>query len=256
MRMRQVAFVAETLEPAEKELGATLGLVPCFRDPGVEKWGLKNVLMAVGTDFIEIVSPFEDGTSAGKYLERRGGNGGYMVILQAQDSLKERARINALGVKSVYESDHPEWPLTHFHPRDTGGILLSIETAGSNQQDYNDPYSDWLAAGTEWHDLVKTDVTRCIKAVEIQSADPQKMVALWEKILDTSHRMDEHGGYLIDLDNMPLRFIQDTDGRGGGLGGIDIEVADKAHILEQARAKGNLISESEVLVCGVRVHLL
>ena len=127
MKLRQCVFVCKDLESSAEELCATLGIEIAYRDPGVGKWGLANVVCPTGHDFLEIVSPIEPGTSAGRYLERRKGDGGYMVILQVPDAVTERERITALGIRAVEKKDMAEYKYTHFHPADTAGVLLSID---------------------------------------------------------------------------------------------------------------------------------
>jgi hypothetical protein len=80
-RLRQVALVARELDPVVAALERTLGLAVAFRDPGVAEFGLRNALFPVGDQFLEVVSPTQPGTTAGRLLERRGGDGGYMVIV-------------------------------------------------------------------------------------------------------------------------------------------------------------------------------
>ena len=76
LRIRQVALVARDLEPVVDHLCAVLGVDVCFRDPGIATFGLENAMVAVGSQFIEIVSPREAGTSAGRLLDRIGSDTG------------------------------------------------------------------------------------------------------------------------------------------------------------------------------------
>ncbi len=78
LRLRQIALVAERLNPIEELFAQLLDLRACFRDPGVARFGLENALFAVGNQFIEVVAPIEENTAASRYLDRRGGDGGYM----------------------------------------------------------------------------------------------------------------------------------------------------------------------------------
>ena len=119
MKLRQCVFVTKDLESSREELCDILGLEVAYRDPGVAKWGLVNVVCPTGHDFLEIVTPFQQGTSAGRYLERRHGDGGYMVIIQVDDAQAERKRVTGLGVRAVAQKDLPEYQYTHFHPADT-----------------------------------------------------------------------------------------------------------------------------------------
>ena len=126
MRLRQFVFVAEKLQPATEELSTVLGLEICYRDPNVAKFGLENALFAIGGDFLGIVAPAKRDTSAGRYLERQGGNCGYMVILQCSSALTVRSLAKKLGVRSVWCHDRPEAFATHFHPTDVSGAILSV----------------------------------------------------------------------------------------------------------------------------------
>jgi hypothetical protein len=89
LRLRQICLVAHELAPTVDILQDVLGLATCHHDPAVGKYGLENALLPVGTNFLEVVAPTTDGTAGGRYLERRGGDGGYMVILQC-DNVEER----------------------------------------------------------------------------------------------------------------------------------------------------------------------
>ncbi|HEY4668483.1 MAG TPA: hypothetical protein VIH05_01760, partial [Tepidiformaceae bacterium] len=80
LRLRQIALVARELEPVVNDFRNVLGIEVGYRDPGVGRFGLENALMPIGNQLLEVVAPIEEGTAGGRYLERRGGDGGYMVI--------------------------------------------------------------------------------------------------------------------------------------------------------------------------------
>ena len=84
-----------------------LGLEPCVRDLGVSQFGLRNVLFPVGERLLEVVSPVEAGTTAGRQLARRDGDGGYMVLVQTDDLVGDRERLDTLGVRVVLEASMP-----------------------------------------------------------------------------------------------------------------------------------------------------
>ena len=84
-RLRQVALVAHDLDAVVTELCHTLGLSVAYNDPGVGEFGLRNALMVIGDQFLEVVSPTTGGTTAGRLLDKRNGDGGYMAIFQADD---------------------------------------------------------------------------------------------------------------------------------------------------------------------------
>jgi hypothetical protein len=254
MRLRQIAFVAEKLAPAEQELFAVLGLAECYRDPLVGRWGLENVLAAIGGNFLEIVAPTQPGTSAGRYLQRRGGNGGYMVILQGPDALADRERIAALGVRVVEKIDRPRYVASHFHPSDVGGVLLSVDS--TPQADYHEIMSDWPPAGDAWRTTVRGDVVTTLRGVEIQCEDPAATAAQWSRILGLGIRPMDKGAPVIPLENADLRFVPIADGRGPGVGAIDVRARNLVQVLQAAEARGVKRSGTQVLVCGCRVNLV
>src|ERR1044071_8201332 len=105
MRLRQIALVAHDLAKAREDVTAVLGLGKDFPDPGVGAFGLSNAVWPVGDTFLEVVSPHREGTTAGRLLEKRHGDGGYMAIFQVAEIGEARARLAAAGVRSVWDDD-------------------------------------------------------------------------------------------------------------------------------------------------------
>ena len=62
MRIRQIVFAANDLEPTLARLCTMLDGPVVFRDPGVAHFGLENGLLVSGGDFIEVVSPLPNKT--------------------------------------------------------------------------------------------------------------------------------------------------------------------------------------------------
>ena len=149
MRLRQIALVAEKLEPAVSDLCSVLGVEVCFRDPGVAEFGLVNALMPIGDTFLEVVCPKQPDTTAGRLLARRGGDGGYMVILQTDDLRAARRRAAEQGVRIVWEIALPDVETVHLHPRDIGGAIVSLDEPR--------PPESWRWAGPDWQRHVRRD---------------------------------------------------------------------------------------------------
>ena len=216
MRLRQVALVARDLEAALAEVTAALGIAVCRRDPGVAAFGLHNAVLPVGDTFLEIVSPLRGGTTAGRYLDRRGGDGGYMVLLQVDDLSAVRARTDGLGVRVVWEGSDDGIRGMHLHPADVGGAILSCDVAT--------PPQSWGWAGASWSDQVRTGVVGEIAAVELQSDDPLRLARRWAEVLG---RPLSAGDAQVALDRGAIRFVSAADGRGEGIGGIDMVATDR-----------------------------
>ena len=253
LRLRQIAIVAHELEPVVAEAGAVLGLAVAFNDPGVSTFGLHNAVMPAGRQFIEVVAPIREGTTGGRYLERRQGDGGYMVILQTDDHPSLKGRMGPLEVRAALEHDGREYDVLQLHPRDTGGSFLEVDVQrGGESMD-----GPWEPAGPNWQ-AAKTTTTLGIVAAELQSDDPSTLAARWGRILDRPVSSVDHGGAAvpaIELDNATLRFVEVADGRGEGLGGIDVEVADRNAVLAVATDRG-VLRNGLVMIGGVRIAVL
>jgi hypothetical protein len=252
LRLRQIALVAEELAPVEAELEDVLGIAICYRDPGVAHFGLENALLPIGNQLLEVVAPIRENTAGGRYLARRGGNGGYMVITQCDDHAPRRARVEALGVRVVTEFESSEFRNMQLHPRDTGGSFLEIdEQVGPNA---HDPDGPWEPAGPNWKAAQRLDRVTGIAAAEIQCDDPGRVAARWSEITEIPVR-EVTGHPTLALDNATLRFVPCRDGRPEGLGGIDVTTADRAAILAAAEARGVRSGDDQVHLCGMRIHL-
>ncbi|MEC9284816.1 MAG: hypothetical protein VYC36_02465, partial [Pseudomonadota bacterium] len=166
IQLRQICLVARELDPVIDDLTDVLGINSCFIDPGVGAFGLENTLMCVGRNFLEVVVPVEEGTAGGRYLDRRGGDGGYMVICQADNRATQRAvRQRALdnGVRIAHESDRDTWNICQIHPGDMRAAFFEIDWDQHDDFDGN-----WQpSGGLQWEDKVDQSVTVDFLGVEL-----------------------------------------------------------------------------------------
>jgi len=218
LRLRQVALVAHDLDLVERDLIAHLGLEPCVHDLGVSQFGLRNVLFPVGECLLEVVSPTTTGTTAGRQLERRDGDGGYMVLVQTDDLAGDRRRLADLGIRIVLEAKMPGIEGVHIHPKDVGGAILSI--------DETENWAAWPWAGPAWSDHVRTGVVSDLVAVEVQADAPAAMADRWAGALGVSR-----SGNTVSLDEGEIRFVEPTDGRGEGVSGLEFRSKRSADLM-------------------------
>jgi len=246
MRLRQIALVGADLDRAEADIRAVLGVDYAYDDPGVGKFGLKNAVFPIGETFLEVVSPKAEGTTAGRLIEKRGGDGGYMVILQVHDIARARAGIAAAGARVVEDISLPGVEASHIHPRDIGGAIVSL--------DWMDSWGRWEWGGPVWRENLRTDVSTRIVGAEIQSDDPDAMSARWAEVLDQA-REQAAGRWRIPLEeDGEIRFVEATDGRGDGLRAFDVAVKDPAAVRAVAEKRG-LLKDGEVTLCGTAMNL-
>lgn len=231
MRLRQIALVAGELRPVEQDLIKEFGLELCFRDPGIAEFGLRHALFPIGDRLLEVVVPKQEGTTAGRFLERRGGDGGYMVLLQTDDVDREKARLEAAGMRIVLVAQGKTIKGLHIHPKDVGGAILSIDQA--------DPPESWEWGGFDWEYHSRPDVITDMVAAEIQADDPDAMAERWAIASDTPAV-----NRTITLDDGELRFVPATDGRGDGLVAVDVVATDRGRAGET------------VEICGTRFNLV
>jgi hypothetical protein len=246
MRLRQIALVAHDLAAAHAQIAAILGLDYAYEDPAVGKYGLKNAVFPVGTTFLEVVSPNAPGTTAARLLEKRGGSGGYMVILQVDDLIQARARVREAGARVVDQTDKDGAAFTHIHPKDIGGAILSL--------DHMNPKERWEWGGPQWIDRIRTDVTVAIVAAELQAEDPKRMAMRWAAVLGRP-AVQSAQGWCIHLDEGDIRFVSAQDGRGEGLGGFDLAVRNPGEVRRKAASMGLLDSNGIITLSGTRVLL-
>ena len=140
LRLRQVAMVGDEYDLTERALRQVFGLDVAYRDPGtrpgreagVSIFGLKNFVMPIGNQFLELVTPLKPGpeSAGGRYIARRQGAGGYMLLFQVTRSDYElhREHLENQGVRLVAggEISESDREALHIHPKDLPGCLVEL----------------------------------------------------------------------------------------------------------------------------------
>jgi hypothetical protein len=247
LRLRQICLVARKLEPVVGPLTAVLDIAVGFRDPAVATYGLENAVMPVGTTFLEVVAPTRPGTTAERYLDRRGGDGGYMVILDCDDPAPWRAHLADIGVRIANPIVYQDYVGLQIHPRDSGGAMLEINHTPGGA----DPAGPYHPAGQDWRRFVRQNRVKAIAGAVLQSAAPETLAQRWGKILKRpTTRQGE--AFRLDLDSGYVLFVAANDGRGEGLAGVDLDVADWRAIGAAAKASGVATVGETVEIGGTR----
>jgi hypothetical protein len=248
MRLRQIAFVAADLEPVAAAFNTVFGLKVAYRDPGVATFGLVNVVMPVGGEFLEVVQPVTADASAGRYLKRRGGDAGYMLIFQAPDALAHRKRLADQGIRLIAQHETPQYTFTHFHPGDFNGVLTSIDTEGDGSS-WKERMGKWPPAGKDWREHASPAETLGIAGATVQSRDPAATARRWGELLQA-----ERDGTTLKFDGSTLGFVEPVDADGTGVIGVDIAVRDPAAVLAKARAADLEVKDGAVRICGTAIR--
>ena len=208
MRLRQVALATRQLDGVVAALGAGLGLRVGYNDPHVARFGLRNAVLPAGTAFLEVVEPIANSASAARFLNRRGGDSGYMIILQVADAEAERKRIAELGVRVVHDIDHPGYRSAHFHPGDFGGVLVSIDQQRSQAEPIA-PYGDWSPAGPDWRRARSARVLD-LTAATLSAPEPAALAQRWSELV--GRPLSPVDRLRLPLDHGEIRFVHFDSG--------------------------------------------
>jgi hypothetical protein len=223
VRLRQAVLAAAELEPVAERLRAELGLGEPYADPGVALFGLHNAVFALGDQFLEVIAPTQPDTAAGRWLQRRGCGGGYMLIFQLEDLEGARARAAQRGVRVAWEADLPDISATHLHPADTRGALVSI--------DRPDPPESWRWGGPQWTGVAGTGAPGALTGVTVQTADPEAVAELWGFILGVAP-----AGPRLRLDDATVAFERGAE----HVAAIDVALPDAVRRGRRATSVGGV----------------
>jgi hypothetical protein len=174
-RLRQAVVVAEDRDAILAAWQREFGLGSAFDDPGVAEFGLHNWVVPVADAFLEVVAPTQPNTTAGRYMERNGGDAGYMVIFQVADIGSARNHLRAEGCRTVWNADLATVSGTHLHPADSGGAIISV--------DQPRPSSSWLWGGPDWEANVRTDVLSGLCGIVVADPKPDQLRERWARLL-------------------------------------------------------------------------
>ena len=185
-------------------------------------FGLVNAVFAIGDCFIEVVSPTQDDTAAGRYMARHGGDCGYMAIFDLEDLDGARARAQELGIRTVWQVDLPDISATHLHPADTRGAIVSL--------DQSRPSGTWRWGGPEWIGREGTGAPGRLAGITLAVEDPLAVAEVWARLLGVSAPEDEEPVLHLD-EGAQVRFVPTADQGGEGLVEIAVE-APRGQALE------------------------
>jgi hypothetical protein len=255
LRLRQICLVAADLQAVETRIVDTLGVPVCYRDPGVGKYGLHNALFALGGTFLEVVAPTRADTAAGRYLQRRHGDGGYMFIVDVDDVGPWRTLYRELGVRIVEDIDRTgeggRSQALHLHPRDTGGCILSVDQHSGGA----DMFGEYLWAGPDWRSGLADGPFLRIEGADIQTADPEGLSHRWSELFARKASV-RAGAAEIRLDQGYVRFVGLADERGEGLSAVTLSCTDVQAAAARAERAGLEVSADGFNLAGVRFHLV
>lgn len=251
MRLRQVALVARDLEPVRQALESVFGLQVAYRDPGVATYGLINIVIPFGGEFIEVVQPVTTDASAGRLLAKRGGDAGYMLIFQAPDAVRHRARFAARGIRNIAELNTKRYTFTHFHPADVDGVLTSIDTEGDGTS-WDEPRGSWTPAGPDWRAAdAGPDIVGLLGAT-VQVPNPLATAIRWAELFEG--RLEAGANPRVALDRGYVSFVGGATATG--IVALDLAVRDPKRHLDRGQALSLRTGASSLRIGGMEMRVL
>jgi len=210
---------------------------------------LENALLPVDTTLLEVVAPFQEGTAAGRFLERTNNRGGYMAIFACDDPDERGRHAATLGVRTANVIDHAPYHGVQLHPRDCRAAFIEF----NHTQGSDDILGLYPPAGPDWQKSIRTGVTRALLGVEMQSPDPRGLAQHWSRIIGIPVSHADNGDAEIVLVNGRLRFVS---GANEIMTGVTMQVSNVDAVLAAATARGYAVSGNAFLLGGVDFRLV
>lgn len=230
----------------------------------------------LGGEIIEVVSPFETGTTAGRLLEKRG-DGGYMIIMQTEDAKERRDWIESKGLaKVIVSQEHGDTVFVQYHPKGikgrvrfslgigktltfAGGMMPELDShtlSRTNPTPLTSRFSPWHACGSDYkvygpgmRRAAHLSLEGCILRLQPGDYEHEAAARQWEETFGVARSRD-----LLAFTNARIRFVAGRDTLPEGLVSITVGVNGQSNldaILERARRAG-LYRDEGVNMCGVK----
>ena len=250
-RLRQVAVVTRDRERVEADLVAMLDARLAERYPGVDQFGLGTAFYTVGNEFFEVVHAAVPGSVADRLIDRRGGDAGFIVMLECDGQAAYEQRAAALGIRVVDRTRSANGSQVQFHPKDTGGIYLAVtEITAPGAGDDDGP---WMYGGPSWRDGRGFEVVAGIIGAELACAEPLAVAARWSELLDLPWVPTGDGSAAMALRGGWLRFVSSTPGWPGGLVGVAVVSPNPREVRRRAHARRSVGADGSISLGGVRI---
>ena len=166
-----------------------------------------------------------------------------MAIFQVEDPHKRQAVATALGVRTAHQIDQPSYQCVQLHPRDCRAAFIELgRSLGGELRT-----GAWWPAGAHWQQHVRTDATRRLHGILLESPDPEALAIHWSRILETPLSADA-GAPVLHIEQARIGFVA---GPTDALGTVMLELADAQVTLQRAIDCGHRVEGESFHLGGV-----
>lgn len=225
-----MGVVTRDPNPIEEILTEVFGLEVAERFSGVDQYGLGTSFYPIGNQFFEVVHSVVSGTVADRLIEKRGGDTGFIVMLETLDLDAVEATATSLGVRVVDALENSKGRYLQFHPNDVGGTLLAVYEMADADAGAVDGV--WMYGGDQWKSARRTDVISGIAEVVIECTTPQRVAGIWSQL--TNGKLTQVPmGQRLQLTGSTIQFVAGREDRG--IAKLVLSTSDVAQIQERAK---------------------
>ena len=240
VRLRQLVLAAPEREDINA-MARVFGLSNFYRDEGLIEFGLVNGVFPIGDQFLEVVVPTREDAAGQRFLDKTGGDGGYMVLFQTDDLAAVRHRASVMEIRRVWDSTQDDIDASHFHPTDMGAAIVSI--------DQPTPPESWRWGGPDWQ---TNAVAGKFVGMTVSSPNPDIIARRWADVLDAPLEQDDRD-FLLATDDGPVRF---KDGRREKLAEYTVQTPDADAIAKRADVEGYALTQTGFHAHGVDFKII
>ncbi|MFV3076608.1 VOC family protein [Niveispirillum fermenti] len=225
IRIRHYVLATHDMEFVCDQIYEVLGLPPMPRKegPGVtEQYGFYSTMLKVGTTMIEVVQPIKPDHLLNRWFDERGGDGGFMVVMQTfdPDALKARAAAEGLALTRdmMFKGQHMlQFDYKHF------GTHFELYKYTPEEDWWGDPRNRPYPDARVASDVVGGEI-----AVE----DPEAIAAQTARLF-----LARQEGTRVHFEDRTLNFVE-AKGQWRGLVALDLKAREKVRVGDWARIGG------------------
>jgi hypothetical protein len=165
--IRHFVLATANLEKVSARLQSFLAIPQGVRHDMSEALGFRNEMMKIGNTMLELVQPIKPDHRLHRWLAERGGDGGYMIVLQTFDANALRSRAAAEKLRLTRDMQFRGQQMVQFDPRHFGAHFEAYE--------YSLPDGWW--GDPNGRNYGKSEHASEIVAAEVAVEEPERIAA-------------------------------------------------------------------------------